>query len=95
MTKIKKLGIVSLGCFAALAALLIILVNMAANALIQYIVGAFPAALTVLYWNAALSQAVITVLIAFITWMIIALIYNLIAKSKCGLNVEIADNKKK
>jgi len=94
MTKIKKLGVVSLGGFAALAALLIILVNMAANALIQYVVGAFPAALTVLYWNAALSQAVITVLIAFITWMVIALIYNLLTKKIAGVTVGITDKKK-
>ena len=93
MVKIKKLSVWSLGVYAALASVIVLLVNMASNYLLQALATKSPAFLSVLYWNVTLSQAVIAALLAFIGAVIVVAVYNLVAKYAGGISVDLSGKK--
>lgn len=95
MNQIKKTGILSIGLYAALISVIVLLINMAVTAIISGLANAYPSILDVLYWNTTLTQIVLTVVIAFITWTLIACIYNLVVKKLSGIKVELSETSKK
>ena len=79
--KIKKISILVLGCIFALAMIL----NQLINYVVAYVFNLFPDLMALLSGNVILARCtgfIVLILMGFIIGMLVALIYNLMAKSK-------------
>jgi hypothetical protein len=95
MVKIKKIGVLSIGLYVALMAFVMLMLNMLFTTAIRGLAAVSPGTLNVLAANSILTQVILTIVVAFVTWVIIALIYNLIAARAGGIRIELSEARKR
>lgn len=93
MIKIKKIEIWSFALYAAFIAVILSVITLASNFILSNLAGASPAILNILYWNITLTQLVLTFILGFVSWLIVALLYNLVSKWTGGLKADISGKK--
>ncbi len=95
MVKIKKIGVLSIGLYVALMAFVMLMLNMLFTMAIRGLAAVSPGILDSLAANSILTQVILTIVVAFVTWVIIALIYNLIAARAGGIRIELSEARKR
>ena len=86
--KLKKIGVLSAGIWAAIIALLVFAINSAVSWILAKL-ETFSGFTKVVYWNLTLSTVILTVLMSFVTWVIVAGVYNLLARYLGDVKVEL------